>query len=87
VRQRQTKGSATVRLHLNHRATPRLHKLEITIGGLIMWIYFPGAQLLGAQIEAVNKRRPWRRTESRGRVPGKRMRARMSEGMLSYAQI
>jgi hypothetical protein len=26
VRHRQTKGSATDRLHLNHRATPRLHK-------------------------------------------------------------
>ncbi len=25
VRHRQTKGSATDRLHLNHRATPRLH--------------------------------------------------------------
>ena len=27
VRHRQTKGSATDRSHLNHRATPRLHKL------------------------------------------------------------
>src|SRR5882672_3823783 len=26
VRHRQTKGSATDRLHLNHRTTPRLHK-------------------------------------------------------------
>jgi hypothetical protein len=26
VRHRQTKGSATDRLRLNHRATPRLHK-------------------------------------------------------------
>jgi hypothetical protein len=25
VRHRQTKGSATARLHLNHRVTPRLH--------------------------------------------------------------
>ena len=25
MRHRQTKGSATDRLHLNHRATPRLH--------------------------------------------------------------
>ena len=29
VRHRQTKGSATDRLRLNHRATPRLYKLEI----------------------------------------------------------
>src|SRR6267154_3347253 len=28
VRHRQTKGSATDRLHLNHRATPRLHHVE-----------------------------------------------------------
>src|SRR5215470_3943932 len=28
VRHRQTKGPATDRLHLNHRATPRLHKVE-----------------------------------------------------------
>jgi hypothetical protein len=27
VRHRQTKGSATDRLYLNHRATPRLHRL------------------------------------------------------------
>ena len=29
VRHRLTKGSATDRLHLNHRATPRLHKREV----------------------------------------------------------
>ena len=28
VRHPQTKGSATDRLHLNHRATPRLHHVE-----------------------------------------------------------
>jgi hypothetical protein len=31
VRHRQTKGSATDRPRLNHRATPRLHKLEIHV--------------------------------------------------------
>ena len=31
VRHRQTKGSATDRPRLNHRATPRLHKLEINM--------------------------------------------------------
>src|SRR6266853_6181788 len=30
VRHRQTKGSATDRPHLNHRATPRLHNVGIT---------------------------------------------------------
>src|SRR6266850_6302895 len=34
VRHRQTKGSATARLHLNHRATPRLHKLSGFDGGI-----------------------------------------------------
>jgi hypothetical protein len=29
VRHRQTKGSATDRLHLNHRATPRLHNVVL----------------------------------------------------------
>ena len=29
LRHRQTKGPETDRPHLNHRATPRLHKLEI----------------------------------------------------------
>jgi hypothetical protein len=29
VRHRQTKESATDRLNLNHRVTPRLHKLEV----------------------------------------------------------
>jgi hypothetical protein len=33
VRHRQTKGSATDRLRLNHRATPRLHKLEFILTG------------------------------------------------------
>jgi len=32
VRHRQTKGSATDRSHLNHRATPRLHKISIRLG-------------------------------------------------------
>src|SRR5216683_7397873 len=30
VRHRQTKGSAPDRLHLNHRATPRLHRSQTT---------------------------------------------------------
>src|ERR1700676_901205 len=32
VRHRQTKESATDRLHLNHRVTPRLHTLTILLG-------------------------------------------------------
>src|SRR6266849_11099605 len=34
VRHRQTKGSATDRLHLNHRATPRLHTSGIGLNPL-----------------------------------------------------
>ena len=33
VRHRQTKGSATDRLHLNHRATPRLHNAGFSLIG------------------------------------------------------
>src|SRR2546429_9741856 len=32
VRHRQTKGSATDRHHLNHRATPRLHNVAFPLG-------------------------------------------------------
>jgi hypothetical protein len=31
VRHRQTKGPATDRLHLNHRATPRLHNVALPV--------------------------------------------------------
>src|SRR6266478_1767888 len=35
LRHRQPKGSETDRLHLTHRVTPRLHKLEIRMEGLV----------------------------------------------------
>jgi hypothetical protein len=37
VRHRQTKGSATDRLYLNHRATPRLHTLRIVGSALVRY--------------------------------------------------
>jgi len=35
LRHRQTKGSATDRLHLHHRVTPRLHLVDFGTGNLV----------------------------------------------------
>ena len=51
VRHRQTKGSATDRLHLNHRATPRLHTMRISpIPGAGSWDPSLGARVTRAGI-------------------------------------
>src|SRR5258706_3828783 len=67
VRHRQTKGSATDRFHLNHRATPRLHRCEVTLHFSDQRVYRPSglspsgpqsetiARLLGIRYDSVSR--------------------------------